>query len=885
MIKQKYLHEKIREMRLNDDSWYKPLPNFITDNLNQNFELRGYQIESIRNFISYFEDSNLKANPTQLLFQMATGSGKTIIMAALIVYLFSKGYHKFVFCVNSNNIIEKTIDNFMNFQSNKFLFRYDSEIELNSRKYKIKKTESFSDNTQDIQILFATIQKLHSNLVNSVRENSVSYDDFSDGIVVISDEAHHLNADTKNRRIKEDNNSWEATVNSILNQSNRNILLEFTATAGLKNDAIRDAYIGKLIYDYPLESFYRNGYSKEIKSLRSDLEMEDRIIQAVIISQLRLKLFSDNKIAVKPVILFKSRRIEDNSSNLNLFNRLIKDLSVETIKRILKNSKSDICALANQYFVDKKIDFSTLLFEIQSDFSPEHCLITDSKNAKENKKKDPALDKDVQLLLNSLEDFKNPYRAIFAVDQLNEGWDVLNLFDIVRLYDTRQDGGKSQSYTIKEAQLIGRGARYCPFYLNDDTANKYQRKFDNDDSNILRLCETLYYHCYNEERYISELRNALKATGLDMDPKVKTIKYELKNNFKKNKLYSKGVVFANKRIPIKKDDIKGIDPKVVNAIYSYNEYSGFASTDNLFDTDNLKTSTGSMKVIIKSLRDVASTYYSVVNKASRQYISLAFTNLLRHYPNLKSLREFFTSDNYLGKVNISISSVESSTFISTLYKALLKLFSKLSAYLCSRKSDYIGTRVFYPLSIKDVFTDKIITITCTAENGGKGVAQSCSDAGDYQLDLPGTDWYIYNDNYGTTEEKALIKHLASYVDSLKEKYSEVYLIRNELQYVLYSFDEGNTFKPDFLLILANQSKDMYEQIQVIIEPKGENLIEKDKWKENFLLQINESDKSHIIFENADFRIIGFHFTNFTGKDNECKIRKELFETDMQGLLS
>ena len=204
MINQKYLHEKIREMRLND-SWYRPLPNFITDNLNQNFELRGYQIEAIRNFISYFEDSKLKANPTQLLFQMATGSGKTIIMAALIVYLFSKGYHKFVFCVNSNNIIEKTIDNFMNFQSNKFLFRYDSEIELNSRKYKIKKTESFNDNTQDIQILFATIQKLHSNLVNSVRENSVSYDDFSDGVVVISDEAHHLNADTKNRRIKEDN--------------------------------------------------------------------------------------------------------------------------------------------------------------------------------------------------------------------------------------------------------------------------------------------------------------------------------------------------------------------------------------------------------------------------------------------------------------------------------------------------------------------------------------------------------------------------------------------------------------------------------------------------------------------------------------------------------
>ncbi|MEZ4800086.1 MAG: hypothetical protein R2809_09995 [Flavobacteriales bacterium] len=35
-------------------------------------------------------------------------------------------------------------------------------------------------------------------------------------------------------------------------------------------------------------------------------------------------------------------------------------------------------------------------------------------------------------LLNTLEDENNPIRAVFA-QKLNEGWDVLNLFDIVRL--------------------------------------------------------------------------------------------------------------------------------------------------------------------------------------------------------------------------------------------------------------------------------------------------------------------------------------------------------------------------------------------------------------------------------------------------------------------
>ena len=74
------------------------------------------------------------------------------------------------------------------------------------------------------------------------------------------------------------------------------------------------------------------------------------------------------------------------------------------------------------------------------------------------------------MIVNSLEDKNNEYRAVFAVDKLNEGWDVLNLFDIVRLYNTRDPdkSGKVGKTTMSEAQLIGRGARYCPFKLKDD---------------------------------------------------------------------------------------------------------------------------------------------------------------------------------------------------------------------------------------------------------------------------------------------------------------------------------------------------------------------------------------------------------------------------------
>jgi type III restriction enzyme len=45
---------------------------------------------------------------------MATGSGKTVMMAGLILYLYERGYRKFLFFVNRGQIVEKTKDNFIN---------------------------------------------------------------------------------------------------------------------------------------------------------------------------------------------------------------------------------------------------------------------------------------------------------------------------------------------------------------------------------------------------------------------------------------------------------------------------------------------------------------------------------------------------------------------------------------------------------------------------------------------------------------------------------------------------------------------------------------------------------------------------------------------------
>ena len=94
---------------------------------------------------------------------MATGSGKTLIMAAQIMKLYAEGYRNFIYFVNSTNIIEKTKDNFLNQESLKYLFA--ERINFNTKNVQIRRVENFeTSNDTDINIVFTTMQGLHSDL-------------------------------------------------------------------------------------------------------------------------------------------------------------------------------------------------------------------------------------------------------------------------------------------------------------------------------------------------------------------------------------------------------------------------------------------------------------------------------------------------------------------------------------------------------------------------------------------------------------------------------------------------------------------------------------------------------------------------------------------------
>ena len=331
------------------------LPSCIADNLK--FSIRAYQEEAFKRYV-YLDKADFEEKPKKpyhLLFNMATGSGKTLIMAGLMLYLYEKGYRNFLFFVNSNNIIQKTKDNFLNAQASKYLF--NDKIVIDGKQILIKEVDNFDEaDNQNINMKFTTIQQLHIDL-NNTKENSVTYEDFKDKkIVLIADEAHHLVAGTKSGNLF---GSWENTVKEIHDANFDNVLLEFTATIDTQTAELLKHYKDKVIYKYDLAQFRIDKYSKEINLIRSLYNEQDRVIQALILNLYRQELATSNNINLKPVILFKAKRtIKESEQNKDNFHKLIENFSVKMVDKIQKTSTVPIVQKAFNFFAEKGIFFN-----------------------------------------------------------------------------------------------------------------------------------------------------------------------------------------------------------------------------------------------------------------------------------------------------------------------------------------------------------------------------------------------------------------------------------------------------------------------------------------------------------------------------------------------
>lgn len=895
------------------------MPEYFATSLNPMKPFRPYQTEAFQYFISWWEnDFEGKALKPQLLFHMATGSGKTLIMAGVILYLYKHGYRNFLFFVNSGNVIEKTKENFFNPASPKCEFA--ETITLDNKRIEVRQVVNFQDSDPDsINFCLQTIQGLHTDL-NNPKENGITYDDFKYlKVALIADEAHHINTATKSSGFTapslfsdvvlenmETSDDWETTVMRIFNANAENALFEFTATEDFANPAIADKYKDKVIFDYPLKRFREDGYSKDIAVVQSDLQPIDRAIQAVILSQFRRKLANSIRQDIKPVIMLKSKTIKDNKAFHELFVETVKHLTVDDLQKIKSHAQDDVLD-AFTYFEKQGIILENLLMEIKEDFKEENLLLVDGSSITPEKQKH----------LNSLESKDNEYRAVFAVDMLNEGWDVLNLYDIVRLYDTRDSrNGVVGKTTNSEAQLIGRGARYLPFndkeeeqqptvegyeLQEEETANPLaahespkvssaitkpkppteyaaKRKFDNQLDNPLRLLETLSYHSPSNPRYIQELNTALAQTGI-IETKSIEIVERLKDSFKKSRLYTDGYVFANEQeYYLINESLTNIGENILNGEYSVRIRSGEMSTSLVFE----KAKTGEMNSLEKRVYRLGEFGKHILRAAINKFDTLTFEQLHEIFPNLESIKQFIESYDYLANLKVVVYGrkevIENLTQKEKLF-TVVEVLKQVEPLLSKGGIGKRGSRIFSPKQVRDVFHDHRYRVAIGSGSKEDGTSMKETTNAFLRLDLSDVEWYGYDDNFGTEEEKYLIKYIESIIDKLREKYDEVYLLRNYKDLKIYAFADGRATEPDFVLFLRmKENGNQYDNIQIFIEPKGSHLLKTDEWKEIFEMKIHGEATIRIETPNERFKVWGMPFYN---RERETEFNKAVAENFMK----
>ncbi|WP_407045807.1 DEAD/DEAH box helicase family protein [Helicobacter pylori] len=805
------------------------LPTHITNNLKK--ELRDYQKKAIYNYLE-----KRQSNPTQkhFMFEMATGSGKTLVMAGLILECCKQGYQNFIFFVNSTSILEKTKLNFTDSASSKYLF--SENININDENTEIKSINNLNESHNGaINIYFSTIQGLFS-LFTKAKENAISIEDLKDQkLVFLADEAHHLNTETKkklNDSEASEKRNWESVVKLALEQNKDNLLLEFSATIP-KEKSVEEKYKNLKVITYTLKEFSEDKFCKNIYSLSyENKELETRFLGACVSSLYKELLAQHHNIEnFKPCILFKSERIEDSKDNQERFNAFLENLSPLDLENFFNHSQNAFFKDAKNFF-DKQKYTPNLTALLQTKFK---------KSVQINTNNEKELEK-VMLLLNSLEDRDNPKRVIFSVDKLNEGWDVLNLFDIVRLKNKA-----SQKDTTKDAQLIGRGARYYPFSYNDFKPSRiefYQRKFDL--FSPLSALERLDYHAIYDSEFIAQLNNELQDLGLGFVNEKQTIPLTPTKRFKC--YYASNTKDKNKNL-FNKDYTDSVKVKLQSL---HVPLFAFGVREK--------------KVDFKEENKGDTTYYipHTLDKIPLNYFLKALNLKNLDFKTLKKAFKKHAFNNKVGFIERYISPLKTNFHKNQKFDNN-EILLKLAVYIIENLKDTL-------LKEQDKYEVSALELK-EFETHNKSLSAS-----EWEKDIPFYEWLLFKDmrKLDSDLERKFLVFINKHKEVLDKKFKEWCVLRNDhfAELKVFCNIEGpfyaQGFEPDFILFAQTHS-DEFLGFTCYMEAKGEHLEPSNAWKEEFLETLeNTTLKSH----NKKLHLKGLPFFTLHNINNNKVVNSE-----------
>ena len=412
-------------------------------------------------------------------FEMATGSGKTMLMGACCYYLSRKyGINNFLIIAPSSiDIYQKTI---RNFQKGSFetIWSESTDFDFNLVTGDDYQTPSmYFDKDKEVNFFIFNIDKFGANATNSQKRwessvwkdedgNTISIQDFLKGkrLAIITDEAHH----TQSPKAKK-----------IIGSFAPELVLEFTATAVEQNRKQEKAN-QSIIYKYDIKRFLEDGHGKLVRAVALDNEDKKSKINEGFSDSEKLKLITLSLIhlikkkavlqdasckGLKPIAFIKVKN--DTRFTQKVYDYVREDLyqDIDNIQIILeKAGKQDleITKLISQlYEEDYKKDISRLREDILK--VCKNSLFYHGKSSQDDKK-----------LFDNIR--KNHIEIVVYMQKLDEGIDLPNIYSMAVINDTETE------FKTAVKQIIGRGVRL----------NKNIREFDNSKNVLLTQAEKLH---------------------------------------------------------------------------------------------------------------------------------------------------------------------------------------------------------------------------------------------------------------------------------------------------------------------------------------------------------------------------------------------------------
>lgn len=388
-------------------------------------DLWAHQKEAILRTIYMYEIKKEELSNKYLL-KIVTGGGKTVIISAIIGWLFyahAEEVHKILILVPNLIVRDRLEYDFINSEERKSTifenWNMTPDKDLNGRlSATVLESGSTPQKMLEVDIIIANIQELYTHNANTASNLNYILKNF-DGIAIFNDEAHNTNANEFDHVLK-------------LLKDKTAFRMDTTATPERADGTYPNS---NLIYDFDIDKalLAQRPIIKDIVVYRPDTKLLE-------ITYFNAKTNERKKISEL------DKEFEEAEKRLKPFNwimdeaplKLLVDISLDRLKEKEKEAKGDYKPLL--FIVTMGIEEAKEVKKfLEQRRNLKTLLVTEESEDKEREEARKIGTKD------------SPYKAVVSVFMLREGWDVSEVSVILLL--------RRIISTVFGQQIIGRGLR------------------------------------------------------------------------------------------------------------------------------------------------------------------------------------------------------------------------------------------------------------------------------------------------------------------------------------------------------------------------------------------------------------------------------------------